>query len=65
MENKLIEKYVPKKYHEAINDFYKDIDGYWIDLKNDYESRSTLCQTIHEYTIADIKKELRTIQKIK
>lgn len=63
MENKLVEKYLPKKYHEAVSDFYKDFDGYWLELKNGFISTSTGCQTIHELNLADVKKEFKTIVK--
>ncbi|HDC7602914.1 TPA: hypothetical protein O8991_002647 [Staphylococcus aureus] len=61
MNNNLIEKYVPKKYQHCVNDFYKDIDGYWLELKTDYISTTTQTHTIHELNINDLKKEFKTI----
>lgn len=59
--NKLIEKYLPKKYHHCVADFYKDIDGYWLELKDDFISTTTKTHTIHELTLSDLKKEFKTI----
>lgn len=59
--NKLIEKYLPKKYHHCVADFYKDIDGYWLELKNDFISTTTQTHTIHEMTLSDLRKEFKTI----
>jgi hypothetical protein len=59
--NNLLIKYVPQKYQKCIKDFYKDIDGYWIELKNDYKSTTTDTETIHEFTIQDTRKQLQTI----
>lgn len=64
MTNEFIEKYVPKKHQEAIADVYKDMDGYWITLKEGYISTSTETQTIHEYTLAETRKQLKTIEKL-
>lgn len=57
----VIDKYVPKKYHRCIDDYYKDIDGYWLELKEEYISTSTGTHTIHELTIKDLKQELKNI----
>lgn len=54
---------VPKKYHDMIEDIYKDIDGYWINLKEEFYSTGTGTNTIHEYTQKDVLKELKTIVK--
>lgn len=59
-----IEKYAPKKYHEAITDIYKDMDGWWVELKPEYVSTSTGTSTIHEFTVADMKKEFKTIERV-
>ncbi|QXN79082.1 hypothetical protein KVY09_12545 (plasmid) [Staphylococcus haemolyticus] len=61
MNSNLIEKYVPKKYQHCVSDFYKDIDGYWLELKTDYISTTTQTHTIHELNINDLKKEFKTI----
>lgn len=64
MTNELIEKYIPKKYQSAVVDIYKDMDGWWIELSNDFISTSTETHTIHEYTLADLKKQFKTITKV-
>ncbi|CUT97054.1 hypothetical protein BN1318_390027 [Staphylococcus capitis] len=33
MNNNLIKQYIPKKYQRCVLDFYKDIDGDWLELK--------------------------------
>lgn len=61
MNNSLM-KYVPKKYHSSIKDFYKDDDGYWLCLKadGDYILKDYLSEyTIHENTIKEIMTAFR------
>ena len=53
-----IEKYVPKKYRDAIVDIDKDMDGWWAYLTDDYISTTTECHTIHELTLAEFKKSM-------
>ncbi|MCE5132206.1 hypothetical protein KJB62_12595 [Staphylococcus saprophyticus] len=61
MKQLSITKYVPKKHQNKIEDFYKDIDGCWLLLKEDYISAATECSTIHEDTINEVRKQLKTI----
>ncbi|XWX34242.1 hypothetical protein LMHOCYYV_CDS0018 [Staphylococcus phage PG-2021_4] len=57
-----LEKYVPKKYHKAIEEVEKDtLDGYFIYLTEDYISSFSQNHTISELTIADVKKQLKYI----
>ncbi len=55
---------IGKKYESAISEVFKDSDGYWIYLNYGYISTETQCGTIHEYTLADLRKQLKTIRKI-
>ena len=55
---------IGKKYESAISEVFKDSDGYWIYLNYGYISTETQCGTIHEYTLAGLVKQLRTIRKI-
>ena len=59
-----IAKYVPKKHQHKIAEAYKDSEGWWIWLADGFISTSTEGQTIHEYTIADVKKEFKTIVEV-
>lgn len=59
-----IEKYVPKKHQHKIAEAYKDSEGWWIWLADGFISTSTEGQTIHEYTIADVKKQFKTIVEV-
>jgi len=61
MTNEFIEKYVPKKHQDKIENVDKDMDGVWITLKAGYISTSTETRTIHEDTIAKARKQLKTI----
>ncbi|MCM5673022.1 hypothetical protein [Staphylococcus hominis] len=63
MDEKLLLKYVPKKYRDCVLDLYKDIDGYWLILKDGYKSTTTDTPTIHEFTIKELKSALPTIIK--
>lgn len=56
-----IEKYIPKKHQHKVTEFFKDIDGCWLNLSPDYISVTTEATTIHESTINDVKKQLKTI----
>lgn len=62
MDTCIFNKYIPKKYRDYIEDVYKDIDGYWIELKPSYVSTTTECSTIHELTIKELKSELKSIK---
>ncbi len=56
-----IDKYIPKKYRHCIEDFYKDIDGVWLNLKEGYISTTTEATSIHEDTINQVRKQLKSI----
>ncbi len=56
-----IEKYIPKKYRNTVEDFYKDMDGCWLNLKEGYISADNEATSIHEDTIKDVKYKLKTI----
>lgn len=53
---------VPKKYEHMIDEIYKDSDGYWVYSKASYMFPNTECHTAHEYTQAEILKEIRTLK---
>lgn len=55
-------KCIPKKYRNSIADFYKDEDGWWIELKSDGEyilDGYYSSYTIHEDTKANALREFR------
>ncbi|MBF0795217.1 hypothetical protein [Mammaliicoccus lentus] len=57
-----LEKYVPKKHHEAIEEVEKDaLDGYFIYLTDDYVSSFAQCHTISEDTLKEVRKQLKYI----
>lgn len=43
-----VEKYIPQKYRPYVEEFWKDIDGCWLNLRDDYISTTTEASTIHE-----------------
>ena len=60
--NKYISKYIAKKYQNAINDFYKDSEGWWITLKSESGFRFEgyySDYTIHEDTLNEALKSFR------
>lgn len=61
--NKTLMKYVPKKYHSSIRDFYKDSEGYWLCLKADgdyiFESYFSEHTIFHENTINEVMTAFR------
>ena len=58
-------KYIPQSKAEAVEDTATDIDGYWIWLAEGYSAYDggSDCGTIHEYTITDLRKAIKTIRK--
>lgn len=56
-----INKYIPKKHQHKIDDFFKDIDGCWLNLKEGYISVKTESSSLHEDSINEIRKQLNTI----
>ena len=64
-------KYIPRRIAEAgaIDNAFADSDGYWIWLNHEeggwvaYDGGED-CGTIHEYTIEDLKKAIKTIRKV-
>ena len=56
-----IDKYIPKKHQHKIEEFFKDIDGCWLNLVEGYISIKTESTSIHEDSINEIKKQLKTI----
>ena len=48
---------VPKIYHEAITNIYKDEDGYWAYIENGYKVENYFAEhIIHEDTLAEFKR---------
>lgn len=45
--------------HKAVEELYKDNDGWWIVLKDGYEWYG--CASIHEYTLARCWEALQSI----
>lgn len=46
---------------EAVVDVECDWDSYWVYLRTGYKAPATDSHTIHEWTLADLKKEVRRI----
>lgn len=52
--------YIPKKYKNAVIDFYKDCDGYWLTVGNGYALEGYYSeQVIHEDSINNSLTVLR------
>lgn len=52
--------YIPKKHKNAVADFYKDCDGYWLKLRDGYIMEDYYAaRVIHEDTIKDTLAVLR------
>lgn len=58
-------KYIPKSKLDAIQECYKDEDGYWIILKDGYNADrfDVNIQTIHEDTIKQLRYQIGGINK--
>ena len=61
-----IMRYVPASKLGAIRDAYKDQDGYWICLNENWEASNTDtgCHVIHEDTIKDLRYQIAGIRRI-
>lgn len=59
MKKELLD-YIPKKYKNAVDEFYKDSRGYWLVLNDGYILEDYYAaRVIHEDTINDTLKVLR------
>jgi len=63
-------QYIPAHLACHVTKAFSDIDGYWIWLDNEdgcwraYDGGED-CGIIHEFTIADLKKAIKTIRQYK
>lgn len=62
-------QYIPQKVRSGVTNAFADSDGYWIWLdceKGNWTAydHTPDCGIIHEYTITDIKKAVRTIDNL-
>jgi hypothetical protein len=63
MDEKLLNK-VPKKYHPAIKDIYRDEDGYWAYIENGYKIDNYYTEhTIHEDTLREFLQIFKYVIK--
>ena len=58
-------KYVPKSKRAAIEDAWRDSDGIWIVLKDEWNAdrMDYNCHTIHEDNIADLRWQIAGIRR--
>ena len=58
-------RYIPERLNESYDWATTDSDGYWIYLNDGYTAYDggSDCGTIHEYSISDLKKAIKTIRK--
>ncbi|MBR0542515.1 MAG: hypothetical protein IJK26_10000 [Clostridia bacterium] len=63
--DKSILKYVPKSKLSAIRSCWKDSDGYWITLNDEWNADRTdwNCHTIHEDSIAQLRYQIAGISR--
>ena len=50
--------------HPAVDEFFRDSDGYWIWLKGGWISPDMECGTIHEWTISDCCCKLNGVEQL-
>ena len=55
---------IPKKYHTAIKEIYKDEDGYWCILNKGYTSGIDEGRVIHEESAKGLLREIRNIKEV-
>jgi len=54
---------IPKKYHTAIKEIYRDSDGYWCMIKEGYTSGIDEGRVIHEESAKGLLREIRNIRR--
>ena len=66
-KDKAIMKYIPKSKQAAISACWRDSDGYWIELHDEYNAdrMDWNCHTIHEDTIAELRYQIAGIRKVR
>ena len=52
-----------KKMKEAIQDYWKDDDGYWVILKEGYEAQHDGARTVNGETYSDLIREMKLIKR--
>jgi hypothetical protein len=52
-----------KKMKEAIHDYWKDDDGYWVILKEGYEAQHDGARTVNGETYTDLIREMKLIKR--
>lgn len=52
--------YLPKKKRDWVTSFTKDEEGYWLSVGEHYFIDDMGCRTIHEDTIFDVLRVLRS-----
>lgn len=57
--------YIPKRFHKAVREAYRDDDGYWICLKDGWVDGIIGTHVIHTDTVAELREEARLIEKEK
>ncbi len=63
MDKTLLNK-IPKKYHPAIKDIYRDEDGFWAYIENGYKVKDYYTEhTIHEDTLTEFKRVFASVVK--
>lgn len=60
-----IMKYVPKTKREAVDEAYRDDDGYWIILKEGWEAEriDRGCRVICQDTVAELRYQIGGIRR--
>ena len=56
-------KYIPKKFHDAVKDIYRDSDGYWVILRQGWTDGIMGSHVIHTNTVTELRNEARLIEK--
>jgi hypothetical protein len=56
-------RYIPKKHQDKVKSLWRDSDGIWLILKYGWgtDTMGWDCHTIHEDTIPELLKVVRTI----
>lgn len=55
-------RYIPERLRPAVIDALSDSDGYWIYLDAEHAAYDGEDRIIHEYSITDLKRAIKTIR---
>lgn len=63
MDSAKLRKYVRKELQPHVELIFRDSDGYWAWLDDEYIDPITEAHTVHEDTLSEFRKHLKMVEK--